>query len=281
MAGISNQYLYKVQNHIKTFITIFFLLVAVAGFSQKNLALYHVAGNVSVISKNKTTPAIRGNTISSGDKLLLKEGGVCMLIESAGKSLQVSKPGTYTYESLLKLLQNANKDAVTSKFFSYVYDNMFNSHESDRQAVAPVVFRDQGLMVAPFDNSVVFLSPVLTWKMPLRNLYVRLLIRDFNNKNILDTVIKNFTSLKTLDLLPGMAYQWKAEEAGNKQSPERYFHFLIADEKDRGDIEKDMKMLKSKTLSTKLQSQLRGDIYLKWREYYGLSSGGGGTSIKK
>jgi len=267
-AGILNQFLFRVQNHIKQYITVFFLLMAATGFSQKNLALYHVAGNVFIISNNKTSPAARGNTISATDKLSLKEGGVCMLIESGGKSVQITKPGTYTYPSLQKLLQNAGKDAVTAKFFSYVYDNMFSSHESDRQSVTPVVFRDQGQMVDPLDNAVVFASPVLTWKLPLRNLYVRVLIKDFNNNNILDTVIKKFTSLKTVGLIPGMAYQWKAEEAGNKQSPERYFHFLVAEEKDRAAIEKDLQMLKNKSLSVKLQSQVREDIYLKWREHY-------------
>jgi len=120
-----------------------------------------------------------------------------MLIEPSGKSMQLSTQGTYSFEAIQKLFLNAGKDAVTAKFFKYVYDNMFSSHESDRQSVTPVVFRDQGLMVAPLDNAIVFAAPVLTWNMPLRKLYVRVLIKDFNNNKILDTVVKESSSLKT------------------------------------------------------------------------------------
>jgi len=40
-----------------------------------------------------------------------------------------------------------------------------------------------------------------------------------------------------------------------------------------------MKMLKTKAMNITLQSQLREDIYLKWREHYGFTTGG--TSIIK
>lgn len=252
------------MQNIKTYITCLFLLLVFTGYSQKNLVIYHVAGDVSILSNNKTSAAGRGNTISKGDKLMLRDGGVCMLIESAGKSIQVKKPGTYTFEAMQKLLQNAAKDEVTAKFFSYVYNNMFGSHDDNHQGVTPVVFRDQGLMVYPLDYAIVFSAPVLTWKMPLRNLFVRVLIKDLNNNIILDTVVKKTTSLKALRLTTGNTYVWKAEEAGNKQSPERYFHLLMAYTKDRAAIEKELKILQNNSLSPKIQSQLREDIYLKW-----------------
>jgi len=240
--------------------------------AQKNFVVYHVAGNVNIISGNKTAAAKRGDILTKNNSLQIKQGASCMLIEEKGKSLQVNTPGNYTFEALQKMMANAGKEGVTQKFFSYVYENLFEKHE-EKLSVTPVVFRGDELMKTPGDNTIIIADAfTFSWKKPAGKIPVRLVVLNKNDEKVLDTVLKTSGSLQ-IDItknnfLPGTVYKWKAEESGTRQPKEKYFSFLIADKKHRKEILKEIKLLQDKKLSGKLRLQVQQDIFLKWEQFY-------------
>ena len=257
---------------IKIKFLLFFLMMGEFASAQKNLVVYHVIGDIKIITNNKPEVAKRGNILTKNNSLQVKQNAGCMLIEQSGKSLQVNTAGTYPFEMLQNMMSKAEGNNVTSKFFSYVYQNLFSSKKSDQLSITPVVFRGEKLMMLPFDNAIIISDAVgLEWKHSAGSSTTHLLIRDNAGKIYLDTIIKSTTSLQInfseRNFLPGV-YEWKSEEADTRQPQENYFHFLIAEKQDRRNILKDMKLLQDKTLSSEIKKQMQQDIFIKWKEYY-------------
>jgi hypothetical protein len=256
----------------KIYIILFFLFIAISVYAQKNFVVYHVAGNVNTITNNKAAAAKRGDIITKNNSLQVKQGANCMLIEEKGRSLQVITAGTYTFEALQKMMLNIGKAGVTQKFFSYVYDNLFEKH-GEKLSVTPVVFRGDELMKTPFDNTIIISDAfTVTWKKPAGKIPVRLFVVSDKAGEVMDTVVRNATSLivdiAKNNFLPGTVYKWKAEEFGTRQPKEKYFYFLIAEKKDRKEILKEIKGLQDRKLTNELRQQLQQDIFKKWEEFY-------------
>lgn len=249
-----------------------FILLCLFTTAQKNFVVYHVTGNVSLIKGNKITPAKRGDIIEKDNSLQLKPGADCMLIEEKGRSLQVAKPGIYTFANLQKMISTAG-DGVTKKFFSYVYNNMFSGKQGDKLSVTPVVFRGEELMKLPADNTIIISDAfAFGWKKPAAKIPVHLSVWNNAGEIIIDTVLKNTillpVNINNSNFKQAGIYKWKIVETGIHQSKEKYFYFLLADKKDRKQILKDVKLLQDKKLSTNLREQMQSDIFQKWKQYY-------------
>lgn len=249
------------------------MLIAASASAQKNLVVYHVTGNVNIVSGNRSSVAKRGDILTKKNSLQVKQGADCMLIDEKGKSLQVNSAGTYTFDVLQKMMSNAGNTGVTQKFFSYVYDNLFSGKKGDKLSITPVVFRGDELMKIPADNTIIISDAfTLGWKKPAGKIPVHLTIWNNADEKIFDTVLNHGISLQ-VDLtknnfLPGNLYQWKTEESDTHQSKEKYFHFLIAEKNDRKQILKDLKLLQDKNMSNNLKLEMQQDIFLKWEQYY-------------
>ena len=257
----------------KIFLLLFFVLIAATLSAQKNFVVYHVAGNVNVISGNTASTAKRGDVLTKNTSLQIKQGASCMLIEEKGKSLQIAAAGNYTFEMLQKMMLNAGKEGVTKKFFSYVYENLFSGKHGDKLSVTPVVFRGEELMRTPPDNTIIISDAfTLGWKKPAGKIPVHLTIWNNSDEKIVDTIFKNSTSLpiniEKNHFLHGAVYKWKAEESDTRQPKEKYFYFLIAEKKDRKQILKNAKLLQDKNLTNELKRQMQQDIFLKWKQFY-------------
>lgn len=260
----------KVHTKIK-YLLLFFVLIAAAASAQKSLVVYHVAGNVNIITANKSSAAKRGDILVKNNSLQVKQG-TCMLIEENGKSLQVNSAGTYTFETLQKMMSSAANTGVTQKFFSYVYSNLFSGKKEDKLSVTPVVFRGDELMKLPADNTIIIADAfMLGWKKPAGKIPVHLVILNNADEKILDTILNSATSLQVdvtkNNFLPGNIYKWKAEESGTRQPKEKYFYFLIAGKSDRKQILKDLKLLQT-NISGELKIQMQQDIFQKWKQHY-------------
>ena len=241
--------------------------------AQKDLVIYHVTADVKIITNSKGEVAKRGDVLTKNNSLLLKQNATCMLIAPSGKSLQVNTTGTYTFATLQTMLSKAADDNTTSKFFSYVYKNLFSARQGDQLAITPVVFRGEKLMQLPSDNSIIISDAIsLEWKNSAGSSTVRLFIKDNTGRIYLDSVIKKITSLQInfaeRNFVKGNVYEWKAEDADTRQPQENYFHFLIAEKSDRRNILKDLKLLQNKVLSSEVKKQMQQDIFNKWKEYY-------------
>ena len=263
--------------HTKIFFILLFALAVISAPAQKNLVVYHTTGNVNILTGNKSITAKRGDILTKNNSLQLSQGADCMLIEEKGKSLQVSTSGTYTFDALQKMLLNAGNAGVSQKFFSYVYQNLFSSKKEDNLSVTPVVFRGYELMKTPSDNTIIISDAfTLAWKKPSAKMWVHLIIKDNADETIVDTVLKQSTSLEINSIknsfVPGNFYKWKAEESGTRKPSEKYFYFLIAEKNDRKQILNDLKLLQDKNISNALKAQLQQDIFQKWKQHYSLKT---------
>lgn len=204
---------------------------------------------------------------------MVGNGASCMIIAEKGRSQQLTKQGTYTFEALNKLMATAGVTGGTQKFFSYVYESMFAGSKGEKLSVTPVVFRGDELMKAPADNTIIIADAfTLGWKKPAGKIPVRLYILDINDERILDTILKSANSL-LFDIVknnfkPGNIYKWKTEESGTRQPKEKYFYFLIPEKKHRKEILSDLKLLQDKRLSNELKLLLQHDIFQKWEQFY-------------
>ncbi len=249
------------------------MLLAAKVSAQKNMVVYHVEGNVNIITSNKATVAKRGGVLAKNNSLQIKRNSICMLIEQGGKSLQLNKEGVYNYDKLVQLFSAASDGGVSSKFFSYVYKNMFADKKEDKLSITPVVFRGEELMRLPANNTII-ISDVFTigWKKPAGKIPVNVMIWNSIEEKIFDTVLKNSISLpiyiKKNNLIAGNVYQWRTEELNTKQLPNKYFNFLIPEKKDRKKILQDIKLVQNAAFPKQLKLQMMQDVYLKWKNYY-------------
>jgi hypothetical protein len=259
--------------HTKIYLLLLFVLTVLSASAQKNLVVYHITGDVNIVTGNKSSLAKRGDVLVKNNSMQMGNGADCMLIEQNGKSLQVNTAGTYSYEVLQKMMSSTSKEGVTQKFFSYVYENLFTNKKEDKLSVTPVVFRNNELMKTPSDNTII-ISDAFTvgWKNPSGKMWAHLIIKDSSDKIVIDTVIKHASSLQINiaenDLQSGHIYKWKVEESGTRQHTVNYFHFLIAEKNDRKQILKDLKLLQDKNMSNNLKVEMQQDIFLKWKQYY-------------
>ena len=263
--------------HTKIYLLLFFVLIVTSASAQKNFVVYHITGNVNIVTGNKSAAAKRGDILTKNNSFQLNQGADCMLIEEKGKSLQVSTSGNYTFEALQKMMLNTTNAGVTQKFFSYVYQNMFSANKEDNLSVTPVVFRGNELMKSPNENTIIISDAfTLGWRKPSGKMWVHLVVKDNNDKMILDTVLKTSTSLEINNIKNNFAagnfYEWKAEESGRPKPSDKYFNFLIAEKNDRKKILNDLKLLQDKSISNDLKMQMQQDIFLKWKQYYSLKT---------
>ena len=255
------------------YLILLFILTAVAASAQKTLVVYHITGNVNIVTGNKSAAAKRGDIFTKNNSLQLSPGTDCMLIEEKGRSLQVNTAGTYTFEALQKMMVNAGNSGVTQKFFSYVYQNLFSEKKGDNLSVTPVVFRGDELMKIPFDNTIIISDAfTLGWKKPGGRIPVHLIIKDSTEKIILDALLKQVASIEIniaqSNFLAGNIYKWKIEESDTRQHKEKYFYFLIGKKGDHRLILKDLKLLQDKNISNDLKLEMQQDIFQKWKQYY-------------
>lgn len=259
--------------HTKIYLVLLFVLTVLSTSAQKNLVIYHIMGNVNIVTGGKSSAGKRGDVLIKSNALQVGQGADCMLIEQHGKSLQINTSGTYSYEAIEKMMSNTSKEGVSQKFFSYVYESLFTNKKEDKLSVTPVVFRNNELMKTPADNTIIISDAfILGWKNPSGKMWGHLIIKDSTDKIIIDTVIKNSASLQINiaenNLQIGNIYKWKVEELGARQHTKNYFQFLIVEKNDRQQILKDLKLLQNKNMSNNLKLEMQQDIFLKWKQYY-------------
>ncbi|MBA2249499.1 MAG: hypothetical protein H0W12_04845 [Chitinophagaceae bacterium] len=252
---------------------IYFLLVFIACVkpvtAQKNIVVYHISGDVKLLSEKKLSPAKRGDIISKKMELMISESATCMLIDPAGRSLQISKPASYSFDALIKMFSAATSSNVSAAFFKYVYENLFTADKNEKLAATPVVFRGEDLMKSPGNYSIIEPGAILfTWRKLAGKNPVRIIIK--NEKEVIfDSVFKNSIFFKFKPgnkILPANSYTWSATISGGNSINEN--HFLVEDETDYPQIKKNLKLLENKKLLPAEKLQLQVDIFNKWIKFY-------------
>jgi hypothetical protein len=251
-----------------------FISAYASSFSQGNLKISFVEGSVIILSGNSSVPAHKGTVLTKISTVQLKERSLCMVLDTAGRSVQLKEAGSYTYQDIFKLMATSKEDHTLSGLYKYLKDNFLATNEADKSGIIAGVYRGVTLMKMPSDYAILFGGDiVIEWKSPSAKGKVKLTIRDNMNKAV-DSVFNpsgkaaNSFTLSTQRLKAGVAYEWKAELTPMRQKVNSYYHFLIAGKANEREIRDDLKILQNKKYDKRVIDDLRRDIFMKWKEYY-------------
>lgn len=247
---------------------------AQASNDQKYL-LYHVNKNVQRVENGKKEIAKRGMFLTAPHTIIVQPQADVMLVRGDGKSLQLNKPGTYSFKQIMQLFSKGNTSSVSSAFFSYVFEKFLQSENIDeKQKVTAVVYRGRKAMQLPADSSFIFSFPVtLQWKPDQKNIPYKLHIR--LNRDSIDTIIRHQNTFIVTEQLfktdsSAALLAWHATPSDSKSTTVSFLAIVPASA-DKEIIEQQLKQLR--TAYSKDPAMLRlleKDLFERWMEVYQL-----------
>lgn len=262
----------KIASILFVFLTLFQQLKA----AEEKYLIYHVSHQVKLKTNSKEENAKRGLFIGSNQSLILSALSEVMLIQNDGKSIQLNKPGEYTYVQIRSLFNKMKPNSVTTSFFAYVFEKFLDTDANDeKQKVSASVYRGRRAMLAPVDSSFILSFPVrLQWNPEQKNIPYKISYT-IHNKTF-DTVIRN----KTLLTIPEYflkneqagLLKWTAVPADSKQLSPPVFIYIIPLKSDIEIIQTQRKQIKQ--IYSKKAGVLRlieRDLFKQWLEKYQLN----------
>lgn len=255
------------------FISFFLLMQATA--ADRNYLVYHANKEVYLQQNGIKEKAKRGMFVSENHRIIIADQSDVMLIQNDGKSMLLTKPGTYSYLQIKKMFSTAGSTGVSSGFFAYVFEKFLNGNAGDeKQKVSAAVIRGKRAMQWPADSSFLFTLPVvLHWKAEQKNIPYRIIIQ-INGKK-LDTVIRGKTSFSVpaniSEKNKAMLLQWTAIPSDSKQKHPDHFLSIIPAEKDNRMLQQQLKQLTtSYSNNPQLMRLMKNDLFERWLEIYQL-----------
>ena len=257
---------------IKIFAILLSLLISIGIHAQQSFVIYHVNGSAAVKEGNNVITAKRGDAFKKPGMLLLKPSSSVMLLDESGRSVQLDKPGDYSFEKISGLLKKAKMDDVTGKFFAYVYQNLLYKKKQEGLNVAPVVYRDKPFMISPVQYSIITTDSLqFTWRKNHPKPAMRFILNTGEGEILIDSSFRHETkftiSFSTCGIPKGKVYQWQLVEEGNNKISSNYNYFLLANAPDPV-LEAEIKSLQSASFTKDIKQQLMLDLMLKWESYY-------------
>ena len=237
--------------------------------------LYHVNKEVHLQQKGIKEKAKRGMFLTENHSIIISELADVMLIQNDGKSMLLSKPGTYTFLQIKKLFSTTKSNGVSAGFFSYVFEKFMNDDSNEgKQKVAAVVYRGKSAMLSPHDSSFLFTTAVvLKWKPEQKNIPYRISIRV--NEISFDTVLRSVNTLtipaKLLKGNKAKIIEWSTLPADSRQKQPAPLIYIIPAKKDKTTIQKQLSLLKTTYSKDKRLLQLmEKDLFERWLQVYQL-----------
>jgi len=258
---------------MKYSLLILFTFFSCSLFAQ-DILISSASGNVNILSGNTSVAARKGFKISATSTLQVKDNSTAMVVDTKGRSVYLKTAGNYTYKSLQQMLAKGKEDDLVKGYVDMLLKNMFTHGETGQTSVTTAVHRGMDLMMKPDDYAIVLnYDPTLYWLGPSSRSWMKVTVSDSTDV-ILDSVFKPFGSALRqykvpLDKFkPGHAYFWKAELSPVKDTSDRYFHFLVADNADSSAILKDIKVMQANPNYKSMKHELLQYLYTKWDMYY-------------
>lgn len=257
------------------FIFLILLCSGLTGVAADQYLIYHVNKPVQWLHDGKKETAKRGVYIKPQQSIIIADQNEVMLIQNDGKSLLITKPGTYSFLQIKKLFSALKTNSSSSGFFAYVFDKFLHGDGDDeKQKVSAAVFRGPKEMQLPLDSSFVFSTPILKWKS--KNINIPYKIELKINGVLFDTIVRKQSSfvipgrlLKTKDKSPSRI-EWICYAADRKQKPP-FFLLLIPKKEDELMIQQQIKGLKNSFKTNySLYKIFEKDLLERWLEVYQL-----------
>ena len=257
---------------IRIFAILLTLVISKGIHAQQSFVVYHVIGSATVKESNSVVTAKRGVSFKKPGILHLKPSSSVMLLDESGRSVQLEKPGDYSFEKISDLLKKAKQDDVTGKFFAYVYQNLLYKKKHEGLNVAPVVYRDKPFMISPAQYSIITTGSLqFIWRKNHPKAAMRFILKTGEGEILIDSNFRHETkfniSFSTCGIPKGKVYQWQLVEEGNNKPSSNYNNFLLANTPDPA-LEAEIKSIQSASFTKDINQQLMLDLMLKWELYY-------------
>ena len=257
---------------IKIFAILLSLFISIGIHAQQSLVIYHVNGSAMVKVGNDVMPAKRGGTFKNPGTLQLKPSSSVMLVDEAGRSLQLEKPGDYSFQKISELLKKAKQDELTRKFFAYVYQNFLYKKKQEGLNVAPVVYRDKPFMISPAQYSIITSDSLrFVWRKSHPKATMRFILKTGDGEILIDSSFRRETvfnlNFNFCGIPKGKVYQWQLVGEGNNQVSSNYNYFLLAYQPDPA-LEAELISLQSASFTKEAKQQIMLDLMLKWESFY-------------
>jgi hypothetical protein len=256
--------------------TILFLLfakTAPAQTAEQQFLVYHANKTIQWQHDGKTELATRGIFIKSKHSITVPEQGDVMLIKNDGRSLLISKPGSYSFQQIRSLFLKSKNNSAVSGFFAYVFEKFLaGSNGDDKQKVSAAVYRAKSPMKNPADSSFVFTAPViLEWVPEQKNLPYKISVSIA--KTNMDTIIRGSTRFTieaaAFDEKKGALIHWWCKPYNSKQDAVALFVFIVPSQKDKIIIQRQLKELeRSSHGNPAIYRALKKDLFEKWLDFY-------------
>lgn len=183
-------------NKMKKSLVIALILMA---FAENALAqntyfkVFYSQGNAFIISGKQKKAAQRNMLIAEGQVLKLDKNSSVILIATNGTALPVSVAAAYPFKNLLSLMDE-NSRSLTSRYFTYVVQEMTEAHEKPEDKLTGGVSRSEKLMHLPWDSCLVIQNGIrFSWIHGTSSELLFLTIGEKNGRNVFSKPLRDTT----------------------------------------------------------------------------------------
>lgn len=161
---------------------------------------------------NMDLPVQRGAVFKNSDTLTLRKLDTVFLINRSGELFELKEPRAYTYNSLKNFRKQSDKESFTSKYFSYVWKQFTNQHQTRQQP--GVVYREERniKLSKPMDSIKLYVPQIeFTWKNNTDSTITYFHLQDLETKHIIKIGSVSNSILLYRDnviLNSGKSYRW-------------------------------------------------------------------------
>ena len=191
-------------------LSLFLLTLAINVSSQnKNFKVFYSQGSAFIITGDQKKAVRKDMLISEGQTLQLEKNTSIILIAPDGKAFPLSEAGNYPFKNLLLLLDENDK-SLTTRYLTYVVQEMTESHEMKEGKLTGGVYRGEMLMLMPPDSCLVIQNNIkFSWVKESSSEFLFLGIWDKTVKKIFsssfsDTIYNYELKHENEDLI----YEW-------------------------------------------------------------------------
>ena len=213
-----------------------------------SLRIFYSNGNAHVITGGLKKAVQRDMFIVKGQVLKLGKNSSVILIATNGTALPLYSEGSYPFKKLLRLLYE-NSSSLTNRYFTYVVQQMTETHEKPEDKLTGGVYRAEKLMYMPFDSCLVIQNRIrFSWMHSESSEMLFLSIREQYSKDFLSIPLRDTTY--TYETKPGNSdriYNWSVGSEPEHASNVATRIFTVASmatvdrlKRERAEIEKNL-----------------------------------------
>jgi hypothetical protein len=120
--------------------------------------VFYTKGEVSIQQGNTQKSVVKDMLVKSGNKLVMEDEAIVVLLNTANEALVIEQAGTYSIKNIEKLYENINHGSLTQKYFNYVVEELMHHH--GEKSYTGAVSRGQQWQMHPLDSCIIIGSSI-------------------------------------------------------------------------------------------------------------------------